>query len=52
MLLQRRMPTAVPTAETAVAQVPESLPPAPMPPAAAPASDESRRAPDTVASTA
>jgi hypothetical protein len=52
MLLQRRAAMAVATAEAAVAPVQESPPPAQPLPAAAPASDESRRAPDAVASTA
>jgi len=52
MLLQRRAPTAVATAEAAVVPVQASPPPAQTLPAAAPASDESRRAPDAVASTA
>ncbi len=52
MLLQRRTPTAVATAEAPVAPVVASPPPAQTLPATVPAGDESSRTPDAVASTA
>jgi hypothetical protein len=52
MLLQRRVPAAVASAEAQVAPVVASVPPAQTLPAVVPAGDESSRTPDAVASSA